>query len=95
MVSHTKPEITRLLERRDSHEWIDAGRHFVPMEEKLYSWWSYRNRDGKKSNRGRRLDHIWIAPNLKTALKKFEILPGARNWESPSDHAPVMVELSN
>lgn len=95
VVSHTEPEITRLNALKDSHDWVDVGRHFVNEKEKLYSWWSYRNRDWKKSNRGRRLDHIWVTPNLKPALKKFEIFPEARDWESPSDHVPVIVTLSS
>jgi exodeoxyribonuclease-3 len=94
VVSHTEPEITRLLKLRDSQDWVDTGRHFVPQEQKLYSWWSYRNRDWKKSNRGRRLDHIWVTKNLKPALKTFEIHAAARDWESPSDHVPVMLDLS-
>lgn len=94
VVSHTEPEKTLLLALRASRDWCDAGRHFVPMEEKLYSWWSYRNRDWKKSNRGRRLDHIWVTPALKPALKHFAVMPDARDWESPSDHVPVMIDLS-
>jgi len=94
VVSHTEPEITRLFALRDSLEWVDSGRHFVPMEEKLYSWWSYRNKDWKASNRGRRLDHIWVTPSLKSSLKNYSSLPDARDWESPSDHVPVMVDLT-
>jgi exodeoxyribonuclease-3 len=94
VVSHTEPEITRLMALRDSADWCDVGRHFVDMQEKLYSWWSYRNRDWKQSNRGRRLDHIWVSPELKTALKGFQILSEARDWESPSDHVPVLLDLA-
>lgn len=94
VVSHTEPERTRLNTLRESLDWVDAARHFVPMEEKLYSWWSYRNRDWKASNRGRRLDHIWVSPGLKPALKKFDIHRDARDWDSPSDHVPVVVELN-
>ena len=93
VVSHTEPEITRLNKMQDSLKWVDAIRHFVPEEEKCYSWWSYRNRDWKKSNRGRRLDHIWVTPPLATKLKSHEIMTRARDWEKPSDHVPVMIEL--
>ena len=93
VVSHTEPERTRLAALRDAHSWCDVGRHFINEEEKLYSWWSYRNRDWKKSNRGRRLDHIWVSPVLKPALTKFEILSQTRDWESTSDHVPVVVDL--
>lgn len=98
VVSHTEPEITRMQAMLESLDWVDTGRHFVPMEEKLYTWWSYRNRDWKKSNRGRRLDHIWVTQPLKEHLKSHEVFP---NWRDgfpdedmkPSDHVPVMIEL--
>jgi exodeoxyribonuclease-3 len=94
VVSHTEPERTRLNDLQATLDWIDIGRHFVPHDQKLYSWWSYRNRDWKASNRGRRLDHIWCTPDMKSCLKSFEILPDARDWEGPSDHVPVMAVIS-
>ena len=94
VISHTPPETERLAEMLDSLDWVDTTRHFVPMEDKAYSWWSYRNRDWKKSNRGRRLDHIWVTHPLKPALKNHEIWLDARDWEKPSDHAPIMINLS-
>ena len=94
VVSHTPIEIEKLGEMQASLDWVDAVRHFVPADEKCYSWWSYRNRDYKKSNRGRRLDHIWVTPALKHRLKAHTIHAEARNCEKPSDHVPVMIELS-
>lgn len=93
VVSHTPVEREYLENMYASLGWVDAVRHFVPDDEKCYSWWSYRNRDWKKSNRGRRLDHIWVTPPLKDKLKSYQILSEARDWEKPSDHAPVMIEL--
>ncbi|MDX1975174.1 MAG: exodeoxyribonuclease III [Rickettsiales bacterium] len=94
VVSHTPPEVERLNALKDTLNWCDTGRHFTAAEEKLYSWWSYRNRDWRKSNRGRRLDHIWVTPGLTGALKRYETLTDARDWESPSDHVPLMIELT-
>lgn len=94
VVSHTPAEVERLDALKDSLQWCDAGRHFVKPEEKLYSWWSYRNRDWRKSNRGRRLDHIWVTPQLAPALKAFQIHADARDWASPSDHVPVMIDIA-
>lgn len=93
VVSHTPPETTRL------NAWLETGftdamRHFVPPEEKLYTWWSYRNRDWTASNRGRRLDHIWVTPDLKPALDGMTVVREARSMPSPSDHAPVLIDLS-
>lgn len=93
VVSHTPPETERLEKMRASLDWTDSARHFVDMDEKCYTWWSYRNRDWKKSNRGRRLDHVWVTPPLKGKLAGHEILSEARDWEKPSDHAPVLIDL--
>ncbi len=93
VVSHTPIEVEKLTRMQNSIGWVDAIRHFVPDDEKLYTWWSYRNQDWRKSNRGRRLDHIWVTPPLEPALKKHTILQGARDWDKCSDHVPVMLEL--
>lgn len=93
VVSHTPPEVTRLNALKDSLGWCDAARHFTPESEKLYSWWSYRNQDWEKSDRGRRLDHIWTTPALKGALKACNTLKDMRGWNNPSDHVPVMMLL--
>ena len=63
VVSHTPPE-TEGLDAWMNAGFVDAVRHFVPADQKLYSWWSYRNQDWRASDRGRRLDHIWVTPDL-------------------------------
>ncbi|MCB1530707.1 MAG: exodeoxyribonuclease III [Rhodospirillales bacterium] len=93
VVSHTPVEVEKLDKMYASLDWTDAVRHFVPEEKKCYSWWSYRNRDWKKSNRGRRLDHIWVTAPLVPKLKSHAILTETRDLEKPSDHVPVMIEL--
>jgi len=94
VVSHTPPETERMAALRDTLGWIDSARHFVPEDRKLYSWWSYRNRDWAASDRGRRLDHIWVTTPLRKALVKSEILRAVRGWPTPSDHVPVLVDLA-
>lgn len=93
VVSHTDIEREKIETMRQSLDWVDAIRHFVPEDEKCHSWWSYRNRDWKKSNRGRRLDHIWVTPALAPSLKSHHIMTEARDFTKPSDHVPVMIEL--
>lgn len=94
VVSHTPAEITRLNAMQASIGWVDASRHFVPETEKLYTWWSYRAKDWRAADRGRRLDHVWVTPPLKNALISHHILKEARGWDpKPSDHVPVMIEL--
>ncbi|MFZ4541262.1 MAG: exodeoxyribonuclease III [Rickettsiales bacterium] len=95
VVSHTGIERDKLNEmQRLSGGWVDALRLLTPHEQKLYSWWSYRNKDWEKSDRGRRLDHIWLTPALKSELKSGHIVREARNFEGPSDHVPVVIELA-
>ena len=93
VVSHTPIEVEKLRRMQKSLDWVDTSRHFIPESEKCYTWWSYRNRDWRKSNRGRRLDHIWVTQPLRQNLKTHKILQDARDWEKPSDHVPLLIDL--
>ena len=93
VVSHTPPE-TAGLNAWMNAGFVDAVRHFVPEDQKLYTWWSYRNRDWRVANRGRRLDHIWVTPDLRGSLRQHTVLTDARDWERGSDHVPVCVEMT-
>ena len=92
VVSHTPPETEGLMAWQAAG-FTDAVRHFVPADQKLYTWWSYRNRDWRASDRGRRLDHIWVSTDLTGRLRRQTILKNARDWPQSSDHVPVCVEL--
>ena len=92
VVSHTPVEVAHMAAWMGSG-FRDAMRHFVPDQDKLYTWWSYRNRDWKVANRGRRLDHVWVTPDLVPGLRSMRVLTEARDWERGSDHVPVCVEL--
>ncbi len=94
VVSHTPIEVDKLNRAQAAGPWFDALRKFVPDDQKLYTWWSYRAFDWSKTNKGRRLDHIWVSPALADAVKSMRVLRDARGWERPSDHAPVMAELA-
>jgi len=93
VVSHTPAETRLLGEVQAAFDWTDATRSVVPPEEKIYSWWSYRAQDWDASDRGRRLDHVWLSPGLKGALRSHTILRKMRGWQKASDHVPVVVEL--
>ncbi|KJW00027.1 putative exodeoxyribonuclease III [Rickettsia amblyommatis str. Darkwater] len=94
VISHTDIERSLLVELQNALGFIDSSRHFVSLDEKFYTWWSYRNIDWKKSNRGRRLDHIWVSDNLKDALFSMHLLLEARDWSPPSDHVPYFVTFN-
>ena len=93
VVSHTPIETETLLDLIQTGEWVDIMREFVPHNKKLYSWWSYRNRNWEISNRGRRLDHFWISKNLFSLVKSGVIYKDTRSWEKPSDHVPIIVDI--
>ena len=93
VVSHTPVETKLFGEAQAAFDWTDVTRKFVPPDEKIYSWWSYRAADWEASDRGRRLDHIWASPGIAGALKSQTIFKKMRGWQKASDHVPVMVEL--
>ncbi|MFQ5784876.1 MAG: exodeoxyribonuclease III [Alphaproteobacteria bacterium] len=93
VVSHTAVEVAALERLRAAHDWIDAVRRFIPPDERVYSWWSYRARDWQAADRGRRLDHVWVTPALGDGLRGVSVLKQARGWRAPSDHVPISLDL--
>ncbi len=98
IVSHTPVEIEAMAALREAGDFTDLVRAARPDPEKLFSWWSYRAADFRASNRGLRLDHIWITPPLRNAAlagggAQARIHDDVREWERPSDHAPVSADL--
>ena len=94
VVTHTPVEVEALDRLRDSIRFLDAVRCFVPEKDRIFSWWSYRATDWRATDKGRRLDHIWVTESFRQSLLSATILKRVRGWRTPSDHAPVKVELS-
>ncbi len=94
VVSHTPVEVEHYDRIVAACGWVDAVRDFIPPERKLFTWWSYRALDWNASDRGRRLDHVWVTPALVGAMRGAEVLRSARGWDTPSDHVPVIVDLA-
>jgi exodeoxyribonuclease III len=69
---------------------VDAFRLFE-QPPKSWSWWDYRNLAFRK-NQGLRIDHILVSEALRPRVTIIDKLP--RKNERPSDHAPVLVELT-
>src|SRR5690606_2450134 len=95
VVSHTPGEVETLYRLQDAGGFADVVRDQIPDPTKLASWWSYRAKDFRKSNRGLRLDQLLTSPRLTPAVVKgsARILDTVREWERPSDHAPVVMDL--
>lgn len=62
-----------------------AGGHF--------SWWDYRAASFQR-NRGWRIDHHYLSPVLCDRAIRCTIDVEPRQLEKPSDHTPVIVELT-
>ncbi len=90
---HCTPE-----ERAHFQALIDLGFHdaFRCFEQppKSWSWWDYRNLAFRK-NQGLRIDHILVSDALRPRVAACHIDKAPRRNERPSDHAPVVLELSD
>lgn len=93
VVSHTPVEVDVMKKLQDAHGWVDIGRKFIPDPERLYTWWSYRARDWRQSDKGRRLDHVWVSPELEEKAVSHMVHEDSRGWTKPSDHAPLITEF--
>lgn len=84
-------------EREQFKQLLDYGFHdsfrLFEQEPKLFSWWDYRAA-GFRRNRGLRIDHVLLSDALKDNCKKSWIDKSPRKLERPSDHTPVIAELS-
>ena len=61
--------------------------------EKIFSWWDYRML-GFRRNAGLRIDHILLSERLAQACSSSSVDKSPRKLERPSDHAPVIAEIS-
>ncbi|MGB7374266.1 exodeoxyribonuclease III [Pontixanthobacter sp.] len=93
VVSHTPLEVDTLARFKRAHDWIDIGREFMKAPDRYYSWWSYRAKDYRVGDRGRRLDHMWASPGLAGKASAHRIHEDCRGWEKPSDHIPLVTEF--
>ena len=70
----------------------DAFRLFE-QPEKQFSWWDYRL-NAFQRGWGLRIDHILMSPRLAASCRSCTIDAEPRSRERPSDHAPVIAEVS-
>ncbi len=70
----------------------DSFRLFTQTE-RSFSWWDYRMM-GFRRNLGMRIDHILLSPALAEKCTAASIDKAPRKLERPSDHAPVIAEIT-
>ena len=73
--------------------YTDTFRLLHPGEGGLFTFWDYF-RQAFEHNRGIRIDHFLLSPKLGHRLRACEIDKGPRALERPSDHTPIVLELS-
>ena len=93
VVSHTDVERTKLIEVIKSGGFVDVIRSCISPPDNVFTWWSYRSKNFKKNNRGRRLDHIWITDHQKVKSINAKIIIETRSLPQPSDHVPISYEF--
>ena len=85
------PEIRAALEKSvRSWGFIDAFRQHE--QGKVFSWWDYRAGAFRK-DQGLRIDHVYVTESLAKRTRGARVDREERVGETPSDHAPVIVEL--
>jgi exodeoxyribonuclease III len=72
--------------------YTDAFRTLHPDEAGQFTFWDYF-RQAFEHNRGIRIDHFLLSPDITERLQSCEIDRGPRAQPRPSDHTPIMVEL--
>lgn len=70
----------------------DVYRAFNPSG-KAYSWWDYRAASFRR-NMGMRLDLVLLNPEAAGRAVSCRIQVEPRKWTRPSDHAPVVLEMT-
>jgi exodeoxyribonuclease III len=72
--------------------YTDAFRKLHPGEVGQFTFWDYF-RQAFENNRGIRIDHFLLSPELASRLVSCEIDKKPRGLTKPSDHTPVTIEL--
>ncbi len=84
-----QPETRAAFAQLLAQGWIDAHRALLPPAP-IWSFWSYL-RHRWPNDKGMRLDHLLLSPDLASRLRACGIDRGARALPGASDHAPCWV----
>ena len=82
----------KLLKDALGGELEDVFRIFEPGG-KNWSWWDYRHSAWER-DKGWRIDHIYLTEDILSCANSCWIDKEPRSREKPSDHAPVVVDIS-
>ncbi|MGI9607319.1 MAG: exodeoxyribonuclease III [Acidimicrobiales bacterium] len=91
-VTHTSDAERAKLESLDDWGLHDTFRDFHD-EAGLYSWWDYRDGNFHK-RKGMRIDLILASAPIRARTSRIFVDRNARKGKLPSDHAPVVCDLT-
>jgi exodeoxyribonuclease-3 len=86
-----QPESRQAFARLLAQGWTDAMRKLHPNGP-LWTFWDYKFERWQK-DKGMRLDHLLLSPNLSDRLVDGGVDRWARGQENASDHAPTWITL--
>src|SRR6266568_343045 len=86
-----QPESRQAFARLLAQGWTDAMRKLHP-DGPLWTFWDYKFERWQK-DKGMRLDHFLLSPNLSVRLVDGGVDRWARGRENASDHAPTWIML--
>jgi exodeoxyribonuclease III len=86
-----QPESRQAFARLLAQGWTDAMRKLHP-DGPLWTFWDYKFERWQK-DKGMRLDHFLLSPNLSVRLADGGVDRWARGQENASDHAPTWIML--
>jgi exodeoxyribonuclease-3 len=86
-----QPESRQAFARLLAQGWTDALRSLQP-DGPLWTFWDYKFERWQK-DKGMRLDHFLLSPNLSGRLVGGGVDRWARGQENASDHAPAWIML--
>jgi exodeoxyribonuclease-3 len=86
-----QPESRQAFARLLAQGWTDAMRKLNP-DGPLWTFWDYKFERWQK-DKGMRLDHFLLSPNLSARLVDGGVDRWARGQENASDHAPTWIVL--
>ncbi len=85
------PESRAAFRRLLDQGWTDAVRAIHPSGP-LWTFWSYLRFRWPK-DKGLRIDHLLLSPDLATQLADAGVDRWVRDLEGTSDHAPTWIDL--
>jgi exodeoxyribonuclease-3 len=86
-----QPESRQAFARLLAQGWTDAMRKLHPVGP-LWTFWDYKFERWQK-DKGMRLDHFLLSPNLSVRLVDGGVDRWVRGQENASDHAPAWIML--